>query len=237
MKISDRDKKLLLIILLAAVILLPIFLFIKPKKESIDDLDSQLVTLNERYQYLKGLSEKQPFYESEIKRLNGEREGMIKEFAEGLRQENTIMFLRDIELNFPIEMSSESFTDYVETFVTAGTTDADGNLVGDLNAISTSTTVTYECDYEQVKHLLDYIFTYPTKMSISTINIVYNRDNQKVSGSFVLNEYAFVGTGRSVESVKLPTLDRGNNFTIFTKDEPVVEEEEEAIDVIEELSE
>ena len=106
MKLSDRDKKLILGILLIAIIVLPIFLFIRPKIDAIKGLDTELVTLNERYNYLKDLDTKRPFYESEIARLNEERKDLVKGFAKGILQENTIMFLRDAELSFPINMES-----------------------------------------------------------------------------------------------------------------------------------
>ena len=58
MKISDRDKKLILFVLLVAVIALPIFLFIRPKIDKIKEMEAELVSINERYNYLKELSRK-----------------------------------------------------------------------------------------------------------------------------------------------------------------------------------
>ncbi len=239
MKISDRDKKLILIVILAGIIALPIFLFIKPTKEKIQNLDTELVSLNERYNYLKELSEKQPFYESEIARLGEERQKLIQGFAQGLKQENTIMFLRGIELTFPIEMVSEDFGGYVKTPVSDGYYNAEtGQVEGDLTAVSTTTSVGYSCDYEVFKYFLDYIFTYDTKMSIPSINANYDPTTNMVSGSFSFSEYAFEGTGRSVESADIPTLDRGNNFNIFTMFDQIipVEEEEEEEETVEDTT-
>lgn len=225
MKISDRDKKLIMIVALLAIILLPIFLFIKPKKEEIATLDANLVTLNERLSYLKDLDSKRSFYEGEIVRLNTEREDMIKCYAQGIRQDNTIMFLRDIELSFPIGMFAETFGDYVRTPVTNGTYNTEtGQLEGDLTALTTSTTVTYSCEYEKVKEFLNFIFTYSDKMSISGISMSYDPENGYISGNFVLNEFAFVGSGRSVEPAKIPELQRGNE-AIFASILPITEEE------------
>ena len=53
MKISDRDKKLILFVLLVAVIALPIFLFIRPKNDKIKEMEAELVSINDRYNYLK----------------------------------------------------------------------------------------------------------------------------------------------------------------------------------------
>nr|MCR4648693.1 hypothetical protein [Lachnospiraceae bacterium] len=147
MKISDRDKLLILVVVFIALIALPIFLFIRPKNEKIKGMDAELVSLNERYNYLKDLSEKQPFYEAEIARLNEERTNLINGFAEGLKQENTIMFLRKIEKDFPLQMNTETFSAYEETPVTEGAVNpSTGQVEGDLTALKTSTVVSYQCE-------------------------------------------------------------------------------------------
>jgi hypothetical protein len=238
MKISDRDKKLILLVLLAAIIALPIFFYIKPKRESIKSMDEELVSLNERYDYLKALSEKQPFYESEIARLSTERDNLIKGFAQGIRQENTIMFLRDIELTFPMEMTVEDYDEYVYTPVSSGKVNENGELEGDLTAMESNVNVSYQCDYDQLKHLLDYIFSNKNKMVISNFEAKYDAEYQAILGTFRLSQYAFIGSGRSVDSVAIPNLERGENETIFYT-QPLVEpeEEEEAAEEAEEEEE
>ena len=216
MKISDRDKLLILGVLLIAIIALPIFLFIRPKNQSIKDMEAQLVTLNDRYNYLKDLQSKQPFYESEIARLNEERTNLIEGFAKGLKQENTIMFLRKIEKEFPITMFTETFSEYEETPVTEGYVNPEtGSLEGNLTALKTSTVVSYRCNYDQLKHLLDYIYSNENKMNLSSISVSYNRDMAKVEGVFTFDEYAFIGSGRTVDTLPIPNLDHGHNVNPF----------------------
>jgi hypothetical protein len=214
MKLSDRDKKLILGILLIAIIVLPIFLFIRPKIDAIKGLDTELVTLNERYNYLKDLDSKRPFYESEIARLNEERKDLVKGFAKGILQENTIMFLRDAELSFPINMSAESFGEYNTTVVD-----------DELTALTTTTGVSYSCEYAQIKDFLNYIFTYSDKMTIPAITMKYDAGN--ISGSFDISEFAFINDEEQVKQHPLPAIDRGGNEAIFANALPVVEGEEE----------
>ena len=218
MKLSDRDKKLILGILLIAIIVLPIFLFIRPKIDKIKELDNELVTLNDRYNYLKDLDTKRPFYESEIARLNEERKDLVKGFAKGILQENTIMFLRDAELSFPIEMSAENFGAYETTVVDS-----------ELTALTTTTGVSYECDYTQIKDFIDYIFTYSDKMTIPNISMKYNGDTGKINGSFDISEFAFINDEEQVEQHPIPKIDRGGNEAIFADSLPVLEGEEEEV--------
>lgn len=215
MKLSDRDKKLILGILLIAIIVLPIFLFIRPKIDAIKGLDTELVTLNERYNYLKELDTKRPFYESEIARLNEERKELVKGFAKGILQENTIMFLRDAELSFPITMSAETFGEYNTTVVD-----------DELTALTTTTGVSYSCEYAQVKDFLNFIFTYSDKMTIPSITMKYG-ESGLISGSFDISEFAFINDEEQVKQHPLPAIDRGGNEAIFANALPVVEGEEE----------
>lgn len=221
MKLSDRDKKLILGILLIAIIVLPIFLFIRPKIDAIKGLDTELVTLNERYNYLKDLDSKRPFYESEIARLNEERKDLVKGFAKGILQENTIMFLRDAELSFPINMSAETFGEYNTTVVD-----------DELTALTTTTGVSYSCEYAQIKDFLNYIFTYSDKMTIPAISMKYG-ESGLISGSFDISEFAFINDEEQVKQHPLPAIDRGGNEAIFANALPVVEGEEEE-EVVEE---
>ena len=226
MKLSDRDKKLILGIVFIAIIVLPIFLFIRPKIENIKDLDAQLVTLNERYNYLKELDTKRPFYESEIERLNNERANLVKGFAKGILQENTIMFLRRAELEFPITMSAETFGAYDKT-----------NVDSELTALTTTTGVSYSCEYAQIKDFLNYIFTYPDKMTIPSISMSYDPDDGLVSGSFSLSEFAFIDKDDPIKTTDIPKIDKGGNEAIFANTLTVIEkeeEEEEAVTVEEE---
>jgi len=216
MKLSDRDKKIILGIIFIAIIVLPIFLFIRPKSDDIKNLDNELVKLNERYNYLKELDSKRPFYESEIERLNNERAELVKGFAKGILKENTIMFLRDVELSFPIRMSAETFGKYEKT-----------NVDSELTALTTTTGVSYSCEYAQIKDLLDYIFSYPDKMTIPSISMKYNAKNGKISGSFTLKEFAFINEDDPIQSVDIPKIDHGGNEAVFAEVLTVIEEEEE----------
>ena len=231
MKISDRDKKVIMFIILLAIVLLPIFLFIRPKIQSIKDLDAELVTLNERHAYLKELYEKKDWYEAETADLMQKREALINGYAHGIKQENTILYLRDVELEYPIYMATESFGGNERTLVTAGTVDENGNVVGDLTAVVSNTSVSFYGEYDQIVKFLDYVFADKDKKAIPSINFAYDGAGNFV-GNFVLREYAFEGSGRSVDSRTVPGMERGGNETAFYLQHYIPEGEEEAEEVV-----
>lgn len=222
MKISDREKKLVLGVLLIAIIALPIFFFIKPKIESTNDLDAELVTLNERYEYLKALYEKKDFYEAEIKRLLEERTKLIENYAEGILQENTIMFLRAAEEKFNLEMTVLDFSEDEKIHICDGYVDEDNNKVEGLDAYKDSVSITYRGDYEQVKKFIDYIFNNKEKMLLSNISMSNGRENV-IEGTFVFDQFAITGEGRSLDQVTVPkmphTIDRVFPFVVEETDE------------------
>ena len=212
MKISDRDKKLILFVLLVAIIALPIFFFIRPKNEQIKAMDNDLVSLNERYNYLKDLSAKQPEYERLIGELNAKRDEMIKDFAGGIKLENTIMFLRNIEISDnPVYMSVISFGDAEETQVTEAYVDETGSYVDGLTALKVPTTITYSADYKDIKEFLNYIFTYKDKMSVSRISMTLDRGTNQITGVVVVDQYAISGNGREVEKAPIPSMLHGTD--------------------------
>lgn len=220
MKISDRDKKLIMFILLAAIIALPIVFFIKPKSEAIKGMDVELESLNERYNYLKTLYEKKPFYESEIVRLNDERSQMLMGFAPGIKQENIIMFLRGIELSIPVSMHTEDFSGIGKTEVS----EADS-----LYALNTATSVNYTCDYDSIKSFLNTIFSNNEKMIISSIDMNYEPADGTISGIFVLEQFAIDGTGKELEDANIPKINHGNE-TVFSETHYISPEELELLE-------
>ncbi len=231
MKISDRDKKLILFVILAAVIALPIFFFIRPKNEKIKELDAELININERYAYLKELSALQPEYEAKIEELNKERDEFINEFAKGIKLENTIMFLRAVELSSsPVTMTTISFGGNEETPVTEDSVDENGNFVPGLTALRSDTAVAYSAEYSDIKEFLDYIFNYKDKMAISSINMNLDTSNNKIIGSFTLTQFAITGEGREVETSKIPPMSLGNDriFRLILDEEGEPLQSEEA---------
>lgn len=226
MKISDREKKIIVIILIIAVIALPYLFVIKPFGEKQDSVEKKIAELSERYEYLCTLNEQREFYLSEIERFQEEREVIIAKYAGGIRQENVIMFLRKLELTLPMAMTTISFNGNEATPISEGTTDADGNVTGQLVGLSTNTTVSYECFYEDAKELMDTILKYKERMVLTTMNMAYDDDTGRIKGTFVLSQYAITGDGRELAPAQIPAMEHGNEsiFGTYISDEELRQE-------------
>lgn len=219
MKISDRDKKIIVIILIAAVIALPYLFIISPTKDKQEIVEGEIATLDERLTYLEELNANKDFYLEETQKLNNERDGIIANYAEDIRQENIIMFLRGIELDedLAIKMKTLSFAGNTTTPLVAGATDEAGNVISEeVNGISTQTSVAYECGYENMKLLLNHIKTYSDRMVLSAVDMTYNGETGKLEGMFVLDQYAITTPDRELEAAKIPAMDLGNDSIFGT---------------------
>lgn len=226
MKISDREKKIIVVIIIVAVIVLPILLVIKPYKEKQEAIDKEIADLTERYEYLLELEANRPTYEKEIEDYNGMRDTIINGYAEGIRQENVIMFLRGLEKKIPVFMETLSFTGNTITPISAGVTQEDGTVTGAIDAVKTQTSVSYECEYEDIKTFLQLILNNSDRMVVSAVDISYDSATGKVSGMFVLDQFAITGEGRELEAADIPAMNHGNEsiFGTYISDEELREE-------------
>ena len=211
MKISDRDKKLILFVLLVAVIALPIFLFIRPKNEKIKELDAQLVSINDRYNYLKELSEKQPEYEAKIEELNAERDKIIDDFPGGVLFENTVMFIRATELHFDknFRATTMTFAEDEEETITEAKVNDNGEYVEGLTALKATTTINYCGEYPEIKELLNYIFNQKDTMILSHVEMFLDPETNMITGTVILDQYAITGNGKEVKQTSIPSMEHG----------------------------
>ena len=228
MKLSDRDLKLLVLLLLVAVIVCPIFFLIRPFNEKIESTNQHITQLKEREEFLAKLDANRAFYNSSIELLDGERSKIISNFASGVRDENTVMFLAETEKQIPIAMTTLSFATSEPVVISENSVDAEGNTVEGLSAVTSFTSVSYVTSYDSLKDFLSFILNNENKMVVSTISADQSDENGAISGVFVLNQYAVSGEGRELAPAKIPAMDHGvdNMFGVPSGlAEEIVEEE------------
>jgi len=209
MKISDRDLKLLVIVLLAIVIACPIFFVIRPYNNRIAEVEAHITTLKERQAFLAKLNENRQFYNDSIVLLTDERNKIVQDFAEGLRDENTVMFLANTERQIPIAMRMISFSEEEPTHISDSYVADNGETVEGLDALTSVSDVTFTADYSALKDFLKFILDSDKRIVITSLNMDQNEDNGTIEGEFYLNHYAITGEGRELEAAKIPSIDHG----------------------------
>ena len=228
MKLSDRDLKLLVIALIAIVIACPIFFVLRPYNTKIEEVNAHISQLKERQAFLAKLNENRQFYNDSIVLLAEERTKIISQYANGLRDENNVIFLANTEKQIPIAMTSLAFSTGEPTVISETSVDENGNVVEGLTALSSTSSVQYVATYESFKDFLNYILSNNNKMVVSSITADQDDEDGSIKGVFVLNQYAVTGEGRELEPAKIPSMDHGvdNMFGVPSGLAEELEEEE-----------
>ena len=226
MKLSDRDLKLLVIFLLAIVIALPIIFILRPYSKKIDEVEANIATLKERQAFLAKLNENRQFYFDSIALLADERAKIVQDYAQGLRDENTVMFLANTEKQIPIAMRTLSFAQTEPTKISDSYTDATGEYVEGLTAYTSYSTVEYVTTYESMKDFLSYIMSNKERMVVTSISADQQDEDGMITGVFVLSQYAVSGEGRELDAAKIPAMDHGVD-NVFGVPSGLEEEEEQ----------
>ena len=198
-------------------------MFIRPKNEKIKELDAQLVSINDRYNYLKDLSEKQPEYEAKIAELNAERDKIIDDFPGGVLFENTVMFIRATELHFDknFRATTMTFAEDEEKTITEAKVNDNGEYVEGLTALKATTTINYCGEYPEIKELLNYIFNQKDTMILSYVSMDLDTETNMLSGTLILDQYAITGNGKEVKQTSIPAMEHGMTrlFDLILDDE------------------
>ena len=211
MKMSDRDIKLLAIVLLLIIIIAPIFFILRPYKTRIEEVEAHISKLQERQSFLAKLNENRQFYFDSIDLLTKERTKIIADFAEGLRDENTVMFLANTERQIPFAMTALSFADGDSTIISDSSIDANGEYVEGLVARTSLTSVKFVADYDPTKDFLKYILDRNKRTVVTSFNMDQNEDTGKIEGELIIAHYAVSGEGRVLEDAKIPTIVHGTD--------------------------
>lgn len=211
MKLSDRDLKLLVIFLIAVVIAMPILFILRPYNKKIEEVNANIDQLKERQSFLAKLNENRQFYNDSIALLDSERSKIVENYAKGLRDENTVIFLANVERQIPIAMTALSFSNGEPTVITDAHIDDNGEMVEGLTAMTSFSTVAYTTTYDGFKSFLGYIMNNKDKMVITNVSADQSDTDGTIAGTFVLSQYAVSGEGRELEPAKIPSMDHGTD--------------------------
>lgn len=209
---NPATMKLVIFVGMVLVVFLPFFFIIKPTTAKTKELYKVEAEIRENVDYLNNLKVKYDLVASEMEDIEFKKEKIVSNYPIGLRQSNTIAFLMDAEEKFGLPVKAESFEGYTETLITDGYVNEEGKKVGDLKALSTFVTVSFEGDYAALKNLLNYLNTNKDKMTLYEVNMDYDDVTGLVGGDFKLYQYAFTGSERGeLKKPAVPGLERGTN--------------------------
>lgn len=235
MKLSDRDKKLLMILAILAVFALPYFIIINPLMNVAFEVRSEILGLQAEYAQLSRMCENEEVYKQAVEDMAVKKQELLNKFPEDLTQESTIMFICNTENLTGVSLYQISLGDDIAAQIvseeeakqidaveqaTGDVTDdsyiVDNTVtteVGKYSASSTSTQFTFRSSYEEFKRFVNYIEQFEDRMVITDLSASYMEEADMVNGSFTLIQYAIEGEDRvPVETVVGPDLGTDNIF-------------------------
>ena len=247
MKLTEKDKNLLLILAVIAAFCLPLVLLVQPAMNKCEALTREISELQSRKSYLDQIVAAGSTYQEEAENIAVKKEELMNRFPSDIPQEANLLFMDNTEKKIPISLYQVGFGEDVAMQMTSAPTqeaidqvEADtGDVTDDsvyadttsqtavtsgLTGISTSTDFSYTAGYEEFKEFLDYIENYNDRMVITSLTASYAMDMNQVNGNFTLIQYALKGEDRNPVSFLEPEMLQGTN-NIFTQASGVFNEE------------
>lgn len=172
------------------------------------DLEYQLIELKnmavEEENFKKGINESQAAMQK-----------VLNHYSAGNTPEKSIMMTNTLEKEVGVKFPNLSFSqpNLITTVKMPIITDTEdgGYSIGyyDVSLLSETLSSNYECSYDQLKKLIDFIHVYPERMNINSISINYNGETRKLQGNVTLNLFAVTGTGKEYVAPDISGLSLG----------------------------
>lgn len=232
MKLSERDRKLLLILVIVIIVCVPYFFIIQPLMDKVDSLGKEISDLNAQVKYREELALMEEEYGKAAEQMAAMETELLSKFPSDLPQEASILFIHNTEQVIPISLYQVAFGDDVAAQVTST---AEEQAIEDVEAetgdttqteviedntkttslglgltgIQTQTRFAYDAGYEEFKDFLKYIADYHDRMVITELEASYSGEMNLVSGNLTLSQYALKGEGRNTVQFLEPNMIQG----------------------------
>ena len=232
MKLSERDRKLLLILVIVIIVCVPYFFIIQPLMDKVDSLGKEISDLNAQVKYREELALMEEEYGKAAEQMAAMETELLSKFPSDLPQEASILFIHNTEQMIPISLYQVAFGDDVAAQVTSA---AEEQAIEDVEAetgdttqteviedntqttslglgltgIQTQTRFAYDAGYEEFKDFLKYIADYHDRMVITELEASYSGEMNLVSGNLTLSQYALKGEGRNTVQFLEPNMIQG----------------------------
>ncbi len=217
MKLSTRDKNLLIFLLVAVILACSYFLGYQKLVEDKEGLEKEIEALDKKIKTKKEQLEKKDFYEIMTNVYAQKFEEELKKFPEDIQEENQIMFFKEIEQFLtseedPFMIPTVSFSEGQTIVKFKETEKATGEHY---EGKSSTVTFPFTLTYDKFKELLSYLEGYEDRSVVSTISASYNEDLDVVSGTVIFTQYAIAEETRILLKPEIEDILLGTD-NIFT---------------------
>lgn len=218
---KESYKKLIFIALSILVVGAAIFGFVRPRNEKTNAVNAETAALQSRYDELLSKEVNRQQYLDDTEAYYEMYDAKINEFPSNWDQEYQIMFIQGVRNNENIEYDVHALgMQQPALLYTIGGSNSEGSLatVGDGSEVAESTgyqcytsieTLSYEGSYDGVKAFMDYVATFPYRITLDGINIAWDDTVNNYVGEMTMNIFYITGNGRE-EQFDVNVLDEVN---------------------------
>ena len=211
---SDLKVFFLVFVLVIIVAVVAYMYLYKPLAEERDALMLENYNLEYRLIELKNMAVEEKVYKEGINKSKTEMQQVLNHYSAGNTPEKSIIMSNTLETEVGVELPSLSFSQpsvvtTVKMPIVQDTEDG-GYSIGyyDVSLLTETLSTNYECTYEQLKKLVNFINVYPERMNINSITM-QPTETGTLRGSLVLNLFAVTGTGKEYIAPEISGLSMG----------------------------
>lgn len=212
MKISDKEKKLLVILSGCVLVFLVYRLIFTPLQDSNDNLRTQKEQLQQQVNQMQGMVSNKSSYENQTKTMQDEMKTIFDSIPSNLTAEDEILYAYNLESKYNMSISSLT-TPQAEL---AYTMNKDGKNSIDNGKILYKVPMAVACNvkYEGIKDYLRDLAKEKYSKSIDNVSLTFDKQTGYLSGTYTVNMYYLLGSDRKYvpQSVDGVTLGTDNIF-------------------------
>jgi len=218
LKISEKDKKLLLILLAFAILACAYYFGYKNLTDLTQKYDQEASVLRKKQIDLVQKNSNREKYVADTKNDQNTYSIIFSNYSNGTSQDSSLAFINKLEMITGSWIKSATLSDssMIYTFgnVNSSNPSTSGTKVysSDMQGYKTTLTLTYEAKYDQWKNLIKFVNNYYSKNSIDSVAMSYNAVTGLVSGTMTLSTYAITGSQRPFTAPKIDSPTGTNNI-------------------------
>lgn len=231
MKISERDKKLLIYLCSGLLLLVAYFFGYTKYSEKKAVVQLEIDQLNTRYNDLKAKDDKRASYIAETEKNTSIINETAKLYPSEVTLEGEIYFTKLIEDAsgawvrqwlytqaeevLPLSASDTTPNDTTQgegttsEGATGGQTTSETIVPTTFKGYKTVSTISFDADYNQLKNMINYINTYASRKVIQQISVAFDSSTGILTGTMAYNNYFIVGSTSTYTPYEIPSNGQG----------------------------
>ena len=215
MKISKRDRALLIMLVGVAILALCWFFVVDPTNVKTDALKNQNVQLKSTADTYRAVSANADQYEKGILQFKEQLEEIQAPYPSQIKRTDQVMYLANMENIFArdLKIKSMSMSAMAEVATNAG---EEGGTEATVKLYKMPLSYSFLCTYDGFKDMVNYIFEDGDRKSINVVTLAFDSETGNLQGNITVDLYTLTGTDKEYKPTTIPPTTTGINDIFHT---------------------